>query len=217
MNPPLMLVGLIGSIVALSFLIGYGTIFYLRNTNVKFSLLNRFMFEIMLALNVNQRRLIQIPLALLFASIATFFFASFVMPNIILTYLILAAAILASLTYGLLFYIKTTYVDRHVLVASLAMMLTLVLALLVGYYAFATPFDTTYNEVLKYGSLILAMWQLAIMVNPRLKNWGQLTEQKDGETISYSRPRIFVLPLSEWLSLFNLIILQVIVTISVFI
>ena len=217
MNPPVMIVTFLATIVFGATLIGLGLVYYQKNTAVKYSFLNRFMFEILLALNDNQRRLIQIPMALFFTALATFFATSFLMPGIVMTFLIFAAALLSSGAYAFLFYVKTTIVDRHVLVASLAMMLTLLLALLVGYYSFSTPFDDTFNEVLKFGSITIALWQLLIMINPRLKNWGQLTQVKDGNAVSYSRPKVFVLPLSEWLSLFNLILLQIIIIISVII
>jgi len=217
MNPPVMIVALLATIVFGATLIGLGLVYYLKNTGVKYSFLNRFMFEIMLALTSNQRRLIQIPMALFFTALATFFAASFLMPGIVMTYLIFAAAVLSSGVYAFLFFVKTTVVDRHVLVASLGMMLTLLLSLLVGYYSFSTPFNDTFNEVLKIGSITIAMWQLLIMINPRLKNWGQLSEVKNGSAVRYSRPKVFVLPLSEWLSLLNLILLQIIVVISVII
>ncbi|MFA5235801.1 MAG: hypothetical protein WC399_03035 [Bacilli bacterium] len=216
MNLPVVIIGLVGTIVFLIGQLAFIFIYYRKNIGIGFSLLNRFPFEAMLALHPLERRLLQIPLALFAVAVTAFFYGAFVAANLFLTYLILFVAVLAALSFVLLFYVKTTFVEKHVLVASLFMMLILLLSLLVTYYAFTTPFDGVYHILLRYAAPALAMIQLLIMINPRLKSWGVLEAQKNGAAVSYVRPRVFILPLSEWITLANLVLLMLATALAVF-
>jgi hypothetical protein len=215
MNPTVIVIGLVGTAVFLGGLLAFISIYYRKNTGTGYSLLNRFPFEAMMALNPIERRLMQVPLALLSVSIIAFFYGAFFAVNLVLTYLILLVAVMAVLTFVLLFYIKTTFVEKHVLVASLFMMLVLLLNLLVAYYAFTTPFDGVYHALLLYAAPALAMVQLLVMVNPKLKSWGTMETQKNGAAVSFVRPRVFILPLSEWLSLVNVLLLMLVTAVAV--
>ena len=43
---------------------------------------------------------------------------------------------------------------------------------------------------------------LIIMINPKLRDWARLEKQVNGDgTISYRRPKVFILALSEWLTI----------------
>ncbi len=215
MNPAVIIIGLSGTLVFLVGLLAFIFMYYRKNTGLGFSPLNRFPFEAMLALNPSERRLLQMPLALFAVAVIAFFYGAFFAVSIVLTYLIMAAVILSMVTLILLFYVKTTVVERHVLVASLFMMFVLLTNLLVAYYAFTTPFDGVFHDLLRYAAPALAMVQLLVMVNPKLKSWGDLEAQKNGAAVSYVRPRVFILPLSEWLSLANLLVLMFVTALAV--
>ncbi len=215
MNPFLMIISFSGSLVFGLITILMGRILYKKNTLESYSILNRFPFELLLALHDEQRRLLQIPLALFGLSIVSFFYGAFFVSNLALSYVLVALALIFSIIMALLFYTKTTIVERHVLVASLTMMISLLLTLFTAYYAFTTPFDSVFSPLLKYGSLICAFLQLAVMINPQLKNWGQLVVKENGEAQSYVRPRLFVLPASEWVTLFIVILLEALTLLAI--
>ncbi len=215
MNLPLALSSGLVTIAILGIIITLTIIFYRKNTGESFSFFNRFPFEILQVLTPVERRMFQIPLLILGVAVPTFFFGAFFANGIFITYIILAISVFFALGFIFLFYVKTTVVERHVLIASFVMFLALLLDLFIAYYSFITPFNQTYSEILKFGSLALALAQLLLMLNPKLKTWGQLEKVASEGTSSFIRPRIFILPLSEWLTLLNIIILEIIVVISI--
>ena len=217
MNPDLMLVLFGGSLVFLAITVVLARIFYKKHTGASYSCANRFPFELFLEINANERRNLQIPLALYGLATIGFFYTSVFAFQLALTYIIVALSVLAIACFVLLFYIRTTFVDRHVLVASLAMILVLMLDLFVAYYAFTTPFDDVFSYTLRIGALVLGAGQLLIMINPRLKQWARLEAKSEGDTISFSRPRFFVLPASEWLTIINVLALQTLMVIALYI
>ena len=65
---------------------------------------------------------------------------------------------------------------------------------------------------------LIALASLGILVNPKLKNWPKLdaVSETDG-TVTYKRPRPFVLAFSEWILLFLALAFSVIASLSLLI
>lgn len=62
---------------------------------------------------------------------------------------------------------------------------------------------------------ILGLFILAIMVNPRLRDWAKMNSQQNEDgTVVIVRPRIFVLALSEWLVIGLNLLVQIIILVA---
>ena len=62
---------------------------------------------------------------------------------------------------------------------------------------------------------VLGFLILAIMVNPRLREWAKMNSQQNEDgSVVIVRPRIFVLALSEWLIIFLNLLVQIIILIA---
>jgi len=214
MSPEIMIVALAVAGLAVTMLLALALPLYAKHTGERYSLLNHFPYELLESLNPWQRRYLQIPLMLLGAAIPAFFYGAFAAPGLYIPYIIVGIAVLAAAAFVLLFYVRTRVVERHVLAASLFMMLVLLLDMFVAYYAFTTPFDAAFGDMLRYGSLALGLAELLVMLNPKLKRWSQLEATDNQGAVAFRRPRYFILPLSEWVSFANMLILAVITLLS---
>lgn len=128
-----------------------------------------------------------------------------------LTYVISIFGILSYLSLFFLAIIDTRFVKIHLIVFGLNFLSTLVNILSIIFFAFyfidwkiPTAFD--YPSLLGYivvaFSIIFVIALLIIMFNPKLKYWAKLEKQVNSDgTISYRRGKVFILALSEWLTI----------------
>lgn len=128
-----------------------------------------------------------------------------------LTYVISVFGILSYLSLFFLAIIDTRFVKIHLIVFGLNFLSTLVNILSIIFFAFyfidwkiPTAFD--YPSWLGYivvaFSIIFVIALLIIMFNPKLKYWAKLEKQVNSDgTISYRRGKVFILALSEWLTI----------------
>lgn len=216
MNKPFIL--LFFSLTVFSFftaiLIGQSQIKYFLKQ--KFSFLNEFPFELHRVKN-NLFTLI-LTSVLIIGGIAFFgfnyvvFFTNYLFTTILL---LLVAGFLALSLIGL-FFLLQGQINYHVLNSSIFMVLVLVYQALIIYNYFVTPFQDFAGFLLPLVA-ILGSIQLVIILNPRLKNWAVLEKSGEEENLNFTRPKIFILPFSEWLSIANLFLTMIVVLISLMI
>lgn len=128
-----------------------------------------------------------------------------------LTYVISIFGILSYLSLFFLAIIDTRFVKIHLIIFGLNFLSTLVNILSIIFFAFyfidwkiPTAFD--YPNWLGYiivaFAILFVITLLIIMFNPKLKDWAKLEKQVNGDgTISYRRGKVFILALSEWLTI----------------
>ena len=216
MNPTLMAITLAIAVLAFSMAFSLAVPYFGRNIGHGYKPTNHFPYELMEGLSDVQRRYVRIPLFIGALAVVSFFYGAYTANGIFLTYVILALALLAMVAWILLFYVKTRVVERHLLIASLFMMLVLLLDFIVAYYLFMTPFNDVFAPWLVYGILALGIGEMVLMLNPRLKKWSQLETKTENGTASFIRPRYFVLPLSEWLTFLNVALVTLLTFVSIY-
>ena len=95
-------------------------------------------------------------------------------------------------------------------------------------FSFLSPFFIALNGVLSYNAypdgiklvpaiigVVDCLFIVILFINPRLNKWASL-EKKENEdgSISYVRPKIFVLAFTEWLLILNNLLIPVVLIIS---
>jgi hypothetical protein len=182
----------------------------------KFSFLNQFPFELFILNRIKFTSVGELALLLMGVSTVIFFYGAFsffsIMPIIIFVFVLLMMV-----TFGLLFFISTINVKVHLYLATLLLIYPIIINLSVLYYGIITPFDGAYHQLMMYGAGVLTFIQLIVVFNPKLKNWAQLEKHIQKDTSVYMRPRVFILPLSQWLSFANLLVLMVFIFLAIMI
>lgn len=128
-----------------------------------------------------------------------------------LTYVIAIFGVISYLSLFFLAIIDTRYVKIHLLVFGLNFLSTLANIISIAFYAFyfidwKFPFAFTFPSWVGYLvfalTLVFIIALFIIMINPKLRDWARLEKQVNGDgTISYRRPKVFILALSEWLTI----------------
>ena len=134
-------------------------------------------------------------------------------------------AILASCFYGFsglltvgIHIFEAKFIKTHALLASILVALVFLSTSLSALFSILT-----FNVYNRFGEgsplaigcfallIVAALFDLFIAFNPKLKDWTKLEKliNSDG-SISYDRPKIFPLALSEWLIIFSLFISEVV-------
>lgn len=127
-------------------------------------------------------------------------------------------AIIVSIVFGFtgviavgIHLFEARFVKVHTFLATLLMAMTFLSNALAAVYSGVT-FKTLENFgngrvftiILMVFSSIIALGVLALMLNPKLKDWAKLEVKKDGDQVSYARPKVFSLAFTEWLTIFAL-------------
>ncbi len=139
-----------------------------------------------------------------------------------LTILITCVFGLTAICNCLLFFFDARYTKTHMILVTVAMSLALLanaLATLLSVLVYKNYMETATQHpislVCAVVSGLLAISMLALAINPKLKNWAKLEEHDnpDGEK-SYSRGKVFILALTEWLTLCLSVLGEIIFLIS---
>ena len=183
-----------------------------EKTDYRFS--NRFPFELLNAFPV--------PFALLakFLVIAGAFgfilfgFFGFSFPNLYQAIFVMVGYLLSGILWITLLITDMRYVKLHLLSASLYFVMVAFTCAAVAYFAWTSPYDL-FHPALPYVAGALSLTELVLAFNPRLKRWETLeaVTQKDG-SVTYERPKRFVLPFSEWLTTLILLVLTAFILLS---
>lgn len=121
---------------------------------------------------------------------------------------------LAAVSNCLLFFFDARYTKTHIYLATISMCLTFLanaLATLLSFLVFKHYWGFGETRVpaliLAILSTLVSLTILFIIVNPKLSSWAKLdyTTNENGERV-YSRGKVFVLALSEWITILASII-----------
>ena len=120
--------------------------------------------------------------------------------------------LVASLSHYFLSFIDLSFAKAHFALFFLEAAALILFAAMNGFY-----FSSIYRNLNEPSFLLIAILSflylliaLLILVNPKMKDWAKLEKRTNekGE-VSYSRPKRFVLPYSEWIIYFLLILANV--------
>lgn len=129
---------------------------------------------------------------------------------------------LASVSNCLLFFFDARYTKTHIYLATISMCLTFLanaLATLLSFLVFKHYWGFGETRVpaliLAILSTLVSLTILFIIVNPKLSSWAKLdyTTNENGERV-YSRGKVFVLALSEWITILASIIGEILFFLS---
>lgn len=117
---------------------------------------------------------------------------------------------LTAIANCLLFFFDARFTKSHMVLVTVAMSLTFLsntLATLLSILVYKTYLDMSDSHpislVLAIVSGLIAIGTLALILNPKLNNWAKLKIETspNGEKI-VTRPKVFILALSEWIIIF---------------
>lgn len=116
---------------------------------------------------------------------------------------------LASISNCLLFFFDAKYTKTHMILVTVSMSLTFLanalttlLSILVYKNYLQTSTSHISSLIFAIVSGVLALGSLFLIVNPKLTSWTKLESQSDNEgNKTYSRGKVFILALSEWISI----------------
>ena len=129
---------------------------------------------------------------------------------------------LAAVSNCLLFFFDARYTKTHIYLATISMCLTFLanaLATLLSFLVFKHYWGFGETRVpaliLAILSTLVSLTILFIIVNPKLSSWAKLdyTTNENGERV-YSRGKVFVLALSEWITILASIIGEILFFLS---
>ncbi len=131
--------------------------------------------------------------------------------------LIAAIYLVAQLVYLSLVLIPAFHIKVHAMLATIFFCFSLLASSTFGF-----SLISIYNYlqspgliVLSISSFVIAAFEICIIFNPKLKDWTLLEKQPDDEwTLTYARPKVFPLAISEWLIIFSQFALSLIVLLS---
>lgn len=129
---------------------------------------------------------------------------------------------LSAICNCLLFFFDARYNKTHIVLTTIAMCLSLLanaLTVIVSLLVMKEYQKTGNTHVISIVALaisaVLAVGMLCLIFNPKLKNWAKLesNETVDGEK-TYSRGKVFVLAISEWITMLVSILGEIVFFIS---
>lgn len=129
---------------------------------------------------------------------------------------------LSSICNCLLFFFDARYTKTHIVLVTLSMALCLLANALVitlnsivlkEYTSVGNKHILSVICIIFSGLLTIGM--LVLMINPKLKKWANLTSEGEQEERVYSRGKVFILALSEWLTILISILGELLFFISV--
>ena len=206
-------------IVIIASLIGIGLIFFLATliTNLifkKYSFLRHFPEEIlskdnkaMIPLRILQYAFV-VPSLLIIVFI--FIYRQYFSNDLLVLEAIMGALIfLMSLLHIVLSYIPSRNTKPHFVISTIHFSGTFLTSAMVAFngYYFANLYNSqstgsVYHLALGIIATILVIGTLVMMFNPKITTWYKMdTTQNEDGSVSVSRPKIFILAFSEWLSM----------------
>lgn len=124
---------------------------------------------------------------------------------------------LSAITNCLLFFFDASFNKTHIILATIAMCLTFlanVLTVIVSLIVYKENVNRALSLTCMIAGIILACVMLVVIFNPNLKNWVKLKKVEANGSISYERGKIFVLALSEWITILVSILGEIVFIIS---
>ena len=129
---------------------------------------------------------------------------------------------LAAISNCFLFFFDARYTKTHMALVTVSMCLTLLanaLSTLISILVYKSYLDMNDNHlgslILAICSGLLALAMIFLVFNPKLSNWAKLEEvvNDDGEK-TYSRGKVFILALFEWITILISILGEILFLIS---
>ena len=214
MNLPLLaaLFGLIILCLGAFILLGRSSFKQQEKTDYHFS--NRFPFELLNAFPAPFALLAKLLVIAGSFGFIVFGFFAFPFPNLYQAIFVMVGFLLSGLLWIGLLITDMRYIKLHLLMASLYFVMVAFTSAAVAYFAWTSPYDL-FHPALPFVAGALSLAELVIAFNPRLKRWETLeaVAQKDG-SVTYERPKRFVLPFSEWLTTLILLVLTAFILLS---
>ena len=132
----------------------------------------------------------------------------FVIDTFPVSYIFLAFVSVWIISFLSLFFFNAFKIELYLLVVSLFFVSTTAMLFLGSYLTLTYPFQQ-WQTFLPWTTLAQGIFQLILLMNPKLKTWAQL-EKVNGvgtnEKPLYRRPQRFVMAYTQWLSIANVLV-----------
>lgn len=190
-----------------------------RNDEPRISLLNYFPYEVIKGKISN--------IFLIILCVALFSPLLFVIPNFgemgdlaVFNLVITCLFGLSGLAIFAVSKIKIQYTKEHIYCSTALIAAAFLMSALTCVRAFISfNIRTTQlgiiHIVIASLACLFAVLMLGVMFNPKLKDWPNLEEETQGDQKVYKRPKVFVLPLSEWIAIGVILLSAILFLISV--
>lgn len=197
-----------------------------KGTNIQFSFLRHFPYE-MITMHQNSSKVYKV---LLYIFVIFCFSPIFVICPLIKDFGDLGwIAIVNACLYGLagimiigLHFFEVRFIKTHSLVFSIFVGLCILSSSMTALFSILS--FNVWNRFNQGSALsivclvlaaLLAIFDILIVFNPKLSNWAKLEQiQNQDGTVSYDRPKIFPLALSEWLMILSLFLSELVFFVS---
>jgi hypothetical protein len=139
-------------------------------------------------------------------SLFAFWEGNFVYPSVLLTYILLGIMTIWLISFLSLFMIQVKRIEIYLLIVSLFFVTTVALLFLASYITLTSPFNQ-WQTFLPWTTLAQGVIQLAVLFNPKLKQWALLEKYgESNEKPLYRRPSHFVMAYTQWFTIINVLI-----------
>ncbi len=130
----------------------------------------------------------------------------FVYPNQPLTYLLLSLMIIFLISTMGMFTFQPKRIEIYLALVTLFLVSVVAILLLSSYLIFMSPYNRL-QTFLPWTTLAQGVFQLILLLNPKLTDWALLEKMESGnEKPLYRRPTFFVMAYTQWLSLANMML-----------
>ena len=130
----------------------------------------------------------------------------FIYPSLPITYLLLILMLVFLFSTMGIFVFQPKRIEIYLAFVTLFTVSIVAMLLFTSYLTFVSPYIQL-QTFLPWTSLFQGIFQLAILLNPRLKDWALLEKvESSNEKPLYRRPTYFVMAYTQWLSLANVMV-----------
>jgi hypothetical protein len=130
----------------------------------------------------------------------------FVYPNLPITYVLLALMIIFLISTMGIFTLEPRKIEMYIWMVTLYGVSIVAILFLGSYVTFTSPYPQ-FQTFLPWTTLAQGIFQLSLLMNPRLKDWALLEKvESTNEKPLYRRPTFFVMAYTQWLSLANVML-----------
>ncbi|MCQ2791960.1 MAG: hypothetical protein MJ208_00385 [Bacilli bacterium] len=215
---PIILMLVLGLVVF--FFVLTGRITFAHNEKTNYSFRNRFPHELFYQKNVeivSYFRIFLIFLAGLCIAIPIFFATSFTGPsNLAFSFLVAFFFVAGSVVDFILFFLQPKHLKQFQFYATLAFAFMMIANGTLGTLLLSSLFTHFSYKIIAGVALVLAIFNLLMALNPKLKKWDRLEQSKNPDgTISYVRPQISPLAFSLWLNFLTLVLANILLLTTV--
>lgn len=194
------------TLLLLALIIYQGRFFVRMNQKRSFSFLNEFPYEMTQQLPSKMYLPFLIVGGLFSLSYMILGFMLFPFPDVTMNLLLLISWALTGVFMFALFIIDMKLIKVHLLLDTLFIGTSILNHVLLGTLFLLTPYGT-YAIGYVLASYLLALFPLALALNPKLKQWAKMEEQMDSTMeVVFVRPKYFVLAYTEWLLILSNIV-----------